>query len=105
MENSQTPVKVAKKTKQVKQQSTILEEKPLETPVVEQPVVEPPAVEQPAVEQPVELRLVDIPIENENIALNVMVGFLNVAHKRGAFTIDESAKIWECISRFQKNKQ
>jgi hypothetical protein len=32
----------------------------------------------------------------------VMVGFLNVAHKRGVFTIDESAKIWECISKFQK---
>ena len=90
MESTQT-VKVTKKTKQVKQQPTIVEEKILETSAVEQPV-----------EQPVEQRLVDIPIENENVALNVMVGFLNVAHKRGAFTIDESAKIWECISKFQK---
>jgi hypothetical protein len=49
-----------------------------------------------------EIRLVDIPINDENVALNVMVGFLNVAHKRGSFTIDESAKIWECISKFQK---
>lgn len=49
-----------------------------------------------------EIRLVDIPINDENIALNVIVGFLNVAHKRGVFTIDESAKIWECISKFQK---
>jgi hypothetical protein len=49
-----------------------------------------------------EIRLVDIPINDENVALNVMVGFLNVAHKRGCFTIDESAKIWECISKFQK---
>jgi glutathione synthase/RimK-type ligase-like ATP-grasp enzyme len=49
-----------------------------------------------------EIRLVDIPINDENVALNVMVGFLNVAHKRGVFTIDESAKIWECISKFQK---
>jgi len=49
-----------------------------------------------------EIRLVDIAINDENIALNVIVGFLNVAHKRGAFTIDESAKIWECISKFQK---
>jgi hypothetical protein len=49
-----------------------------------------------------EIRLVDIPINSENIALNVMVGFLNVAHKRGSFTIDETAKIWECISKFQK---
>jgi hypothetical protein len=51
-----------------------------------------------------EVRLVDIPINDENTALNVMVGFLNVAHKRGVFTIDESAKIWECISKFQMIK-
>jgi len=49
-----------------------------------------------------EVRLVDIPIKDENVALNVMVGFLNLAHKRGVFTINESAKIWECISTFQK---
>jgi len=56
------------------------------------------------VEEPVqkETRLVDIPINDENTALNVMVGFLHTAHKRGVFTIDESAKIWECISKFKK---
>jgi len=52
--------------------------------------------------QKTDIRLVDIQINDENTALNVMVGFLNVAHKRGVFTIDESAKIWECISKFQK---
>jgi hypothetical protein len=96
MENTQTPIKITKKTKQVKQQPTVVEEKLLETTAEVQPSA---AEEQP---EPTEIRLVDILIENENIALNVMVGFLNVAHKRGAFTIDESAKIWECISRFQK---
>ena len=49
-----------------------------------------------------EIKLVDIPITDENTALNVMVSFLNLAHKRGAFTIDESAKIWDCIKMFQK---
>jgi hypothetical protein len=49
-----------------------------------------------------EVKLVDVPITDENIALNVMVSFLNLAQKRGAFTIDESAKIWECIKIFQK---
>jgi len=62
-----------------------------------------PAQEESKPEQK-ETRLVDIPINDENIALNVMVGFLNVAHKRGTFTIDESAKIWECISKFQTTK-
>lgn len=44
--------------------------------------------------------LISIPITNENVALNVMVSFLNVAQKRGAFSFDESAKIWECIQKF-----
>ena len=49
-----------------------------------------------------EARLVDISISDENIALNVIVSFLTLAHKRGAFGFDESAKIWECIKMFQK---
>ena len=49
-----------------------------------------------------EVRIVDIAISDENTALNVIVSFLNLAHKRGAFGIDESAKIWECIKMFQK---
>ena len=49
-----------------------------------------------------EVKLVDIQIKDENIALNVMVSFLSLAQKRGVFTFDESAKIWECINVFQK---
>ena len=49
-----------------------------------------------------ELRLVDVVVTDENTALNLMVNFLTLAHKRGAFGIDESAKIWECIKTFQK---
>jgi hypothetical protein len=49
-----------------------------------------------------EVKLVDVPINDENTSLNIMVAFLNLAQKRGAFTIDESAKIWECIQVFQK---
>ena len=50
-----------------------------------------------------EVRLVDVQISDENTALNVMVSFLTLAHKRGSFSIDESAKIWECIKMFQKS--
>lgn len=46
--------------------------------------------------------LTNVSIVNENVALNVMVSYLNLAQKRGAFGIDESAKIWECIRMFQK---
>jgi len=48
------------------------------------------------------IKLVDVKITDENTALNVMVNFLTLAHKRGVFTFDESAKIWECIKAFQR---
>lgn len=53
-------------------------------------------------EQPNNVKLVDVPINDENTALNVMVSFISLAQKRGAFSIDESAKLWECIKMFQK---
>jgi len=47
-------------------------------------------------------RLVDVEVTNEIVALNLLVSFLTLAQKRGSFTLDESAKIWECIKKFQK---
>jgi hypothetical protein len=50
-----------------------------------------------------EVKLVDVKVENENVALNLLVSFLNLAQRRGVFTMDESAKIWECVKKFQKS--
>ena len=50
----------------------------------------------------VQIKLVDVQITDENVALNVIISFLSLAQKRGAFSFDESAKIWECIQQFQK---
>ena len=44
----------------------------------------------------------NVSIDNEHIALNVLVAFIGLAQKRGTFNIQESAKIWECIKKFQK---
>ena len=49
----------------------------------------------------VKTRLVDVPITNQNEALQLIVTFLNLAQKRGSFTLDESAKLWECVKYFQ----
>jgi hypothetical protein len=49
-----------------------------------------------------EKQLVDLPVNDENSALNLLVGFVFLAHKRGVFTLEESAKIWECVKKFQK---
>ena len=48
-----------------------------------------------------QVKLVDAVIDSQNMALNVMVGFIGVAQKRGIFFFDESAKLYECIKMFQ----
>ena len=53
-------------------------------------------------QQPVNLLTIDI--DSENTALNVLVGFLGLAQKRGAFALNEAAKIHECVMAFQKNQ-
>jgi hypothetical protein len=44
--------------------------------------------------------LLAVAVNDENTALNMLVAFLNVAQKRGVYSFDESAKIWECIKFF-----
>ena len=65
-------------------------------------LLEMDAVEEEKKQQP-QPRLVDVQINNESDALNLLVSFISLAQKRGAFTIDESAKIWDCIKKFQKS--
>lgn len=57
----------------------------------------------PSSQEGQQVNVMDVEIKDENTSLNVLVTFLNIAQKRGAFNIQESAKIWECIKLFQKN--
>lgn len=50
-----------------------------------------------------QINVLDVEVTNENVALNILITFVNLAQKRGAFNLNESAKIWECIKRFQKS--
>ena len=68
--------------------------------MTEAPVESSNSQEQPQQQQ---VKLVDVPVNNENTALNVMVQFLNLAQRRGAYSIDEAAKIYECFKVFTKN--
>lgn len=47
-------------------------------------------------------KLTEVEITDENIALNVLISFADLAQKRGAYSLDEAAKIWECIQKFIK---
>ena len=49
-----------------------------------------------------QVNLLGVNITDENAALNVIVGFLGLAQKRGAFAINEAAKIYECVQMFQR---
>lgn len=48
--------------------------------------------------------LLTIDIKDENTALNVLVGFLGIAQRRGVFALNESSKIYEAIKMFAQNK-
>ena len=105
METTQKVKKVTKTTKKTKTADTSDD-----VPVVVQNVVESTPVSEPEVAsksssvpaKEKEIRLTEIPVVDEITALNLMVSFLGLAQKRGAYTIDEASKIWECIKKFQR---
>jgi hypothetical protein len=49
-----------------------------------------------------QIKLVNVPVTDDNVAFNLVISFLNLAQRRGVYTIDESAKILECVKRFQR---
>ena len=85
-----------------------ISEIPPESEETQQPTVEPsePVTEEPP--QPIEEKMVvltDIEITNQNVAFNILISFITVAQKRGTFSINESAKIWECLKYFLSPEQ
>ena len=52
-----------------------------------------------------QVNVVDVEVTNENVALNVMVALLNMAQRRGVYTMQESAKAWECVQKFMRPAQ
>ena len=56
-------------------------------------------------QQQQEVKLTEVDVNSENVALNVMVGLLNLAQRRGAYNMEESAKAWECVKMFMRQQQ
>jgi hypothetical protein len=46
------------------------------------------------------LALMQMPITDQNSALNCIIGFIGIAQRRGVFALDEAAKAFECIKQF-----
>ena len=53
-------------------------------------------------QQQQQVKLADLKVNTENDALNYMVGFLELAQRRGVFTLEEAAKINECVAKFRR---
>jgi len=53
-------------------------------------------------QQQSQVKLADLKVNTENDALNYMVGFLELAQRRGVFTLEEAAKINECVAKFRR---
>ncbi len=58
-----------------------------------------------AAQQQQQVKLSDLKINSENDALNYMVGFLELAQRRGVYTLEEAAKINECVAKFRRPAQ
>lgn len=74
---------------------------PQQQPPQQQPPQQQPPQQQLPQQQPPQQRLVDVRVHSQQDALQLLVTFIHLAQKRGAFTLDESAKIWDCIKMFQ----
>jgi len=59
---------------------------------------EPKAVEPPAEGDKVDILTIEV--KDQGIALRLIVNFLELANRRGVFSIPESAKIHECVQMF-----
>ena len=62
----------------------------------------PAPAQAPVQEVPLEVQLVNTPVTDENVALNILVAYCGLANKRGAFNLQESAQVWEAVQRFSQ---
>ena len=54
---------------------------------------------------PTQVNLARVNIDSQNTAFNLLISFVAVAQKRGAFNLEEAAKIFECIKFFQTEEK
>ena len=103
MEASQPEVEKTQDTLQGTVFSAGSQTEPVQESVATTTEEQPSEAQQPSeTKEPQTMDLSDVEVTNENIALNIIVSYVNLAQKRGAFNMKESAKIWECIQKFQR---
>ena len=68
----------------------------------EKPDVKTPVPPKPVENEEQQVNLMELKVETESDALNLMAGFLQIAQRRGAYSLAEAAKIMEAINKFEK---
>jgi len=63
------------------------------------------ADEQPEAKMDPHAALMQMPVTDQNSALNCLIGFVGVAQRRGVFALDEAAKAFHCIQMFHPGNQ
>lgn len=71
--------------------------------ITEVPVEKKPEEKQPEKQEEQQVNLMEMKVETESDALNLMAGFLQIAQRRGAYSLAEAAKIMEAINKFEKS--
>ena len=61
--------------------------------------------EQPEAKMDPHAALMQMPVTDQNSALNCLIGFVGVAQRRGVFALDEAAKAFHCIQMFHPGNQ
>jgi hypothetical protein len=49
--------------------------------------------------------LMQMPVTDQNSALNCIIGFLGIAQRRGVYALDEAAKAYHCIQMFRPEQK
>jgi len=80
--------------------NTVVEELPSqEEPVV---VEESTNTEVKSQDDVKEIPITEVVIDNDLIAINILIAFAQIGHKRGAYNIEETSKLHEAIQYFTK---
>jgi len=83
------------------EQQSIVQE--VQSPTIEETMTTDDITSRNVVEEsPKEIPITDVVIDNDVTGLNLLIAFGQIAHKRGAFNIEETAKLHDAIQYFAK---
>jgi hypothetical protein len=84
------------------QEQPVVEEVQTQSPVAEESTNTEVTSQNVAQDGVKEIPITEVVIDNDVIGLNLLIAFGQIAHKRGAYNIEETAKLHEAIQYFAR---